>query len=114
MRIVNYLKFMTLPSILIAVLITGFSLKKNENSSIEIQPEAELKQVEGLSSFYYKPAGDNRLWHVVNKYGMDTGGKYVLNNSTYTFTADSVTVINEIASVPDWEPYISGLIFKTN
>ncbi|NOS84675.1 MAG: hypothetical protein HOP31_06000 [Ignavibacteria bacterium] len=114
MKIVKYLKIMTLPSILLAVLITGFSLKKNEISSLEINTVAELKQVEGLSSFYCKPADDTRLWHVVNKYGMDSNGKYVMNNSTYTFTADSVTVVNEIASVPDWEPYISGLIFKKN
>jgi hypothetical protein len=114
MRIVRYLKIMTLPSILLAVFITGFSLEKNEYSSLEINTGAELKQVEGLSSFYYKPEGDSRLWHVVNKYGMDANGKYVMNNSTYTFTADSVTVVNEIASVPDWEQYISGLIFKKN
>jgi hypothetical protein len=113
MRIVKYLKFMTLPSILLAVLLTGFSQKKSE-SSPERQPGAELEQVEGISAFYYKPAGDHRIWHVVNKYGMDSNGKYPMNNSIYTFTADSVTVINEIASVPDWEPYISGLIFKKN
>ena len=112
MKIVKYLKLMTLPSVLLAVLITGFSQKQNDSGSVEIQPEAELNQVEGLSSFYYKPAGDSRLWHVVNKYGKDSIGKYEINNSTYTFTADSVTVVNEIASVPDCDPYISGLIFK--
>lgn len=114
MKIVKYLKLMILPSILLAVIITGFTLKKSDNSSFEKQPAAELKQVEFLSSFYYKPAGDTRLWHVINKYGNDSNGIYEMNNSAYSFTADSVTVINEIASVPGWEPYISGLIFKTN
>lgn len=113
MKVVKYLKFMILPSILLAVLLTGFSQKKSE-SSTEIQHEAGLNQVEGISAFYYKRAGDSRIWHVINKYGMDSNGKYEMNNSTYTFTADSVTVINEIATVPDWEPYISGLIFKKN
>lgn len=114
MKIVKYLKLMILPSILLAVIITGFTLKKSDNSSFEKQPAAELKQVEFLSSFYYKPAGDTRLWHVINKYGSDSNGIYVMNNSAYTFTADSVTVINEIAPVPGWEPYISGFIFKKN
>ena len=113
MRIIKYLKFMALPSIILVVLITGFSLKKSD-SSLEKQHVADLEQVKGMSEFYYKPAGDTRIWHVVNKYGMDTNGKNVMNNSTYTFTADSVTVINEIATVPDWEPYISGLVFKKN
>lgn len=114
MKIVKYLKLMILPSILLAVIITGFTLKKSDNSSFEKQPVAELKQVEFLSSFYYKPAGDTRMWHVINKYGSDSNGIYEMNNSAYTFTADSVTVINEIAPVPGWEPYISGLIFKKN
>lgn len=114
MKIVKYLKLMILPSILLAVIITGFTLKKSDNSSFEKHPAAELKQVEFLSSFYYKPAGDTRLWHVINKYGSDSNGIFEINNSAYTFTADSVTVINEIASVPGWEPYISGLIFKKN
>ncbi|MCC6866795.1 MAG: hypothetical protein IT280_11630 [Ignavibacteria bacterium] len=114
MKIVKYLKLMSLPLILLAVIITGFSLNKSDNSSFERQPAAELKQVEFLSEFYYKPAGDSRLWHVINKYSSDSNGIYVMNNSAYTFTADSVTVINEIASVPHWEPYISGLIFKKN
>lgn len=114
MKIVKYLKLMILPSILLAVIITGFTLKKSDNSSFEKQPAAELKQVEFLSSFYYKPAGDTRMWHVINKYGSDSNGIYEMNNSAYTFTADSVTVINEIAPVPGWEPYISGLIFKKN
>lgn len=114
MRLVKYLKLMALPSILLAVLITGFSLKRSENSSFEKQPATSLEEVKGISAFYYRPAGDSRIWHIVNKYGMDQNGKYEMNNSTYTFTSDSVTVVNEIASVPAWEPYISGLIFKKN
>lgn len=114
MKLVKYLKLMALPSILLAVLITGFSLKKIENSRFGKEPAANLEEMEGISAFYYKPAGDTRIWHVVNKYGKDSNKKFSMNNSTYTFTADSVTVVNEIASVPDWEPYISGLIFKKN
>lgn len=114
MKIVKYLKLMILPSILLAVIITGFTLKKSDNSSFERQPAAELKQVEFLSSFYYKPAGDTRLWHIINKYGSDSNGIFEINNSAYTFTADSVIVINEIASMPDWDHYVTGLIFKKN
>ncbi len=114
MKIVKYVKLVILASIVIAALITGFSLKKSENNSLERKSVVDLEQVEGISAFYYKPSGDSRIWHVVNKYGMGSNGKYVMNNSDYTFTADSVTVINEIASVPDWESYISGLVFEKN
>lgn len=113
MKLIKYVKLMALPSILLAVIVTGFSLNNN-NRSAQKHQAVDLEQLEGISAFYYKPAGDTRLWHVVNKYGGDSIGMYEINNSTYTFTADSVTVINEIASVPDWEPYISGLIFKKN
>jgi hypothetical protein len=115
MRITKYLKLLALPSILLALLITGFSLKKSDSRSLYIQSIADSEQVEGISEFYFKPAGDERLWHIINKYGCtNSNGERTLNNSSYTFTSDSVLVVNEIATVPDWEPYISGLIFKKN
>jgi len=115
MRITKYLKLLALPSILLAVLITGFSLKKSDSSILNREPVADLEQAEGISEFYFKPAGDDRLWHVINKYGCTNSDcERTLNNSSYTFTADSVLVVNEIAEVPEWGPYISGLIFKKN
>ncbi len=117
--------------ILLVILLTGFgwngwiknASRVKDTPSIEIKPaaelesrelrSAELKSLNGTAEFYFKPAGDTRLWHVTNIYAQaDSDEGRTLNNSTYTFTADSVTVVNEIASVPEWEPYISGLIFK--
>lgn len=117
MKIFKYIKIIALPLILIAVLVTGFSINNTEStihgklSGDELKTE-NLNPVESVSSYQYKPEGDSRIWRVTNKYGMDSNGKFEINNSEYTFTADSVTVINEIASMPGLEPYVTGLIFK--
>ena len=49
----------------------------------------------GTSEFYFIPAGENRVWHVVNKYctaGSDEEPGLI--TAEYTFNKDSVTVIN--------------------
>jgi hypothetical protein len=98
-----------------ALLLTGFGWSGWIKDAAGNGEESRIESFSGNSEYYIRPAGDDRLWHVINKYGSrDSGRECSLNNSTYTFTADSVTVVNEIASVPELDVYISGLIFNND
>jgi hypothetical protein len=97
-----------------ALLLTGFGWSGWIKDAAGNCEESRIESFSGTSEYYLKPAGDNRLWHVINKYGCKDSGECSLNNSTYIFTADSVTVVNEIASVPELDVYISGLIFRND
>ena len=97
MRIIKYLKFFTLPALLVAVVITGFSLKKDH---LVNESGADLEKLEGVSEFYYKPEGDSRTWHVLNTYTSELSENAPeYNNSEYLFTSDSVTVINNYVGI---------------
>jgi len=105
-------------ALIFAGIITGCG-KGNTASDIENYGFGSWDQLPGFESltgtteFYFRPAGDNRIWHVVNKYnpiGSNEGPDY--NVSSYTFTSDSVYVINEFAGVPEtgqWDLSLSGL-----
>lgn len=68
-------------------------------SSIRI-PVQKLESFSGQSEFYYKPAGDTRIWHVINKYSdFNSGNSDCYNMSDYTFNSDSVFVVNRYAGV---------------
>lgn len=55
----------------------------------------------GQSEFYYKPAGDTRLWRVINTYyELDSDNNDCHNMSYYEFYSDSVLVINQYVGVP--------------
>lgn len=95
--------------------------RKAAGGSGEILPKVE--SLNGSTEFYFVPAGDGRLWHVINTYSTissDNGPGY--NMSSYTFSADSVYVINEYAGLPDgkaglpdgttWDLSLSGLLSK--
>ena len=80
MKIMNYLKLVTFPALLIAGIITGFSVKKNsEDSNIK----SDVRQLparnprcitikdterEVTSEFFFIPEGETRVWHVINTY----------------------------------------------
>ena len=74
----------------------------------------ELESLKGITEFKFIPAGDNRTWHVINKYnvpGSGNGPGY--NMATYTFSDDSVYVINEYAGIQDaalWDIGFTGFI----
>ena len=96
MTIMKYIKLLALPALLLAVIITGFSVKKQSGS----QYGPDLEQLEGVSEFYYKSKDDSRIWHVINKYSSEISGNAPeYNNSSYLFTSDSVMVINEYVGV---------------
>jgi hypothetical protein len=95
--ITKYLNLITLPALLLAVIITGFSVKKNTEDS---KYKGDIRQLEGASEFYYKPEGDNRTWHVLNTYSSqfsENAPEY--NVSEYLFTSDSVTVKNNYVGI---------------
>jgi hypothetical protein len=97
MRIIKHLEFLTLPALILAVLITGLTLKK---SHIVNEPKADLEQLEGVSEFYFKPEGDSRTWHVSNTYTSELSENAPeYNNSVYLFTSDLVTVTNNYVGI---------------
>lgn len=106
--------------VLLVMLLTGFGWKGwiKEAAIYEVFDNedlfiTELHTLSGTSEYYYKPAGESRLWHVVNKYNCSDSATYnSCNNSSYTFTADSVYVVNEYVSVPEQELYTLRTIIK--
>ncbi len=57
------------------------------------------------------PAGDNRVWHIENKFtAHERGDGPGCNMAAYTFTKDSVYVLREYANVPDQDGLDSSLI----
>jgi len=93
---VKNFKIIVAVAVLIAVIALGF---KTENASKspgkQISLNAQRESFTGTSEFYFKPAGDQRLWHVVNVYSSKPlKDSDFCNNSIYTFSKDSVEVIN--------------------
>lgn len=87
-------------------ILTGWRYGESESHRIAADGLGEtLPRVEGLNGkteFYFVPSGDSRLWHVINKYNTvssNDGPGY--NMSSYTFSSDSVYVINEYVGMPD-------------
>jgi len=65
-------------------------------------PVIKLESFNGQSEFYYKPAGEKRVWHVVNVYSeFNPLNDNFHNMSYYEFNSDSVLVINQYAFMPD-------------
>jgi len=68
----------------------------------------------GKTEFSFVPSDDNRVWHVINKYSpVSSGDGPGYNMSSYTFSSDSVIVINEYVGLPDekqWDLNLSGII----
>src|SRR4030095_2420221 len=99
MKRTNHQKALTAAAILGTIAVMCFIIlstpkraKSNEKLiSYELTEKASL---EGSSEFYLKPAGDEKLWHVINTYTSDTGEDQC-NNSNYLFSGDSVLVVNK-------------------
>lgn len=102
MKNTKHLKLFILPLLLLAVTVTAFSLKNQENKSWNQPVSAcitELENFEGTSEFFYK-AGDERTWHVINRYSSGLSQDFpACNNSEYVFTSDTVTVINDYVGI---------------
>ena len=92
------MKTIVITAAILLIMITGFSLKsKNE---VKDPFKADIEHLEGRSEFFFKPENDSRTWHVINVYSSEISGDVPeYNNSTYVFTSDSVTVINEYVGV---------------
>lgn len=87
----------------------------------ETLPRIEV--LNGTTEFYFVPVDDNRLWHVINKYNTESSNDGpCYNMSSYTFSSDSVCVINEYVGLPEgttgktdgtmWDIGLSGLLSK--
>ena len=97
MKIIKYLKLITFPALLLALIITGFSVKKNSEDS---NYKRDIEQLEGTSEFFYRTAGDTRVWHVINTYTSQfLKDTLEYNISEYLFTSDSVTVKNQYVGI---------------
>lgn len=94
----------------IAFVLTGILCGCSNSSLIDEQEHASgagttgnrIESLNGTSEFYFKPSGDRRTWHVVNRYtssGDNENPGY--NMSEYTFTSDSVSVVNNYIGIPD-------------
>jgi hypothetical protein len=102
MKTTNNYKILALTAVLFTVLMVSFVkiASANQAKIAEDSISLELSEHEsfiGNSEFYLKPAGDDRIWHVINSYissgsSDDSEG---MNNSCYIFSNDSVLVINK-------------------
>gem|GEM_PF-4301402 len=103
MKILKNLKLFVLSSILLAVVLTGLSLNAKKDIDVNQPAVLEIPESEnfvGTSEFIYKSKDDNRTWHVINRYSSGlTDDLTAYNNSEYTFTKESVTVINNYAGI---------------
>ncbi|MCI0450362.1 MAG: hypothetical protein L0Y79_11375 [Chlorobi bacterium] len=98
----NYEILVVIGSLLLVCILTAFGVShikggtKDLNFEIPV-PAAEFENFDGSSEFFLKPAGDQRMWHISNKYVIaDSDSGFDCNNSEYLFTADSVRVRNTI------------------
>jgi hypothetical protein len=103
-----------------ACIITIYSFKitvagTGNTKKVMIQ---KLESHRGQSEYYYKPAGDTRLWHLINKYSeFDSENGECHNMSCYTFSSDSVVVINQyngIQSLNQWDITLNDLLLTAN
>lgn len=107
MRTTKLFKIFTITAILLVVVLTCFKLASAAKEPVITSKQhsislAEEQSFKGTSEFYFKPAGDERLWHVLNLYSskpLDDSDCY--NNSIYTFSQDYVEVINNYLVIPD-------------
>jgi hypothetical protein len=91
--------------LLAACIVTGFSSSGvnatytgNKNSL----PVPATETLRGITEFYFKSPGDSRTWHIKNRYiNPDSEDKPDYNTSYYSFSADTVTVINEYIGIPE-------------
>jgi hypothetical protein len=98
MKRTNHQKVLTAAAILGTIAVMCFiilSTPKRAKSmekliSYEVTEKASL---EGNSEFYLKPAGDERLWHVINTYTSNSG-EAQYNNSSY-LSAEILMVVNK-------------------
>lgn len=107
MKNLKHLKLFMLSSILLAVIVTGVALKNQEVTNVNKQALLEIpvkESLRGTSEFFYKPEGDSRTWHIINKYssGLSENSK-MHNNSEYTFTNECVTVENNYVGINNYE-----------
>jgi hypothetical protein len=107
MKILKNLKLIIFPSIFVAVLIMGLTLKNQQvtdKNQLVIYVNPGKQNLEGSSEFFYTPEGDSRLWHVKNLYSSGNSGNSGLsNNSEYIFTKDYVEVVNNYVGVSSVE-----------
>ena len=91
------------------VVIGSLRIEPIAGKSAKVQVQM-MERFSGHSEYYYKPAGDTRIWHVVNIYSelkpMNDNNQ---NMSFYKFNSDSVLVINQFAVIPDqYQPEIDA------
>ncbi|HEY3250879.1 MAG TPA: hypothetical protein VGK25_07145 [Ignavibacteria bacterium] len=107
MRTVKNFKILTITLAMIVIVAAGFKIvsaskrvtRNGEPVSFQLSENGSFK---GSSEFYFKPEGDKRLWHVVNMYSSKPlNDSDYFNNSIYTFSQDSVEVINSYLLTPD-------------
>ena len=103
----KHFKNLTIMAVLLAIVVTCFKIasasketKDNENKlSLRL---SEQESLTGNSEFFFKRAGDDRTWHVINRYSsLPFNDSSFCNNSNYLFTKDSVTMINEYLVVTE-------------
>jgi hypothetical protein len=95
---------------LLLVFITAFAWEEwiEETAGSGEKSPIRIETLSGSSEFYFIPAGDNRIWHVVNKYNSpDLKTEY--NLSDYRFSADSVSVVNEIAYTGEYSNFLENI-----
>lgn len=89
----------TILTALFVLSVSSYGIATSGSHAVQASGAPVLMNLEGKSEFYFTPAGDNRVWHIVNKYGSPDSYRGI-NEANYLFTADSVSVICEYAGIP--------------
>lgn len=88
-----------------AITVGSFNLtttgSKSASSSLGA-PFLKIGSLNGSTEFYFVPAYDGRLWHIINKYNASLKGKETHNSSSYFFSKDSVSVKNNYVDISDF------------
>jgi hypothetical protein len=83
---------------LFILMVSSYGIATSGSHAAGASGAPKLENLNGKSEFYFTPAGDNRVWHIVNKYGSPDSDRGI-NEASYFFTSDSVYVICEYAGI---------------
>jgi hypothetical protein len=86
-----------IPVMMFVIIVSAGFIKKSDSLPKENADytHSEKTELMGISEFFYREDNDGRIWHVINLYSQyEKEDTVEYNNSYYSFSKDTVTVIN--------------------
>src|SRR5258706_14548662 len=100
MKKTKIIKTLIIPVIICASVLFGWKINKAAQNNIEFSictVEASMENFNGSSEFFFRPIGDTKSWHIINRYvSQNENDTLECNNSDYLFSKDLVQVVNDI------------------